>query len=413
LLLWTLAGLSGPGLAGCVDKAGPPGDVPDAGGTPIVPLPAVPLHTQGRFVVDANGARFKLASVNWYGAESPDLVVDGLMLQDLDAIAGSIRQLGFNSVRLPWCNELVARNPVIEPRMLTANPALMGKTALEVLDAVIAALGRAGLVVILDNHRSRGDWCCDVAHGDGLWYTAEYPQDVWLDHWRQIAMRYSSNPVVVGADLRNEIRNQLAAGVPATCTDCNAPTADCVCERGTWGDTSMPTYRDWPSAAELAGNAILQVAPNWLIVVEGPDYATWLGASYRPVRLTMTNRTVYSVHQYSMNGGFRGDCAAYQASLDSNFGNVAKSGLGPVWVGEFGINHSNTTDPWWNCFLDYLQTNDLDWAYWPLNGTQGSGYGRTAGGEEGYGVLNPAWTAPASETHLGQLQQIQAAHLTP
>src|SRR5260221_4227932 len=34
-----------------------------------VPLPALPLRTTSRWIVDANGHRFKLASVNWYAVE--------------------------------------------------------------------------------------------------------------------------------------------------------------------------------------------------------------------------------------------------------------------------------------------------------------------------------------------------------
>src|SRR5690349_16112695 len=47
-------------------------------GDPGRPLPALPLRTSGRFIVDANGKRFKLASANWYGAEERDFVVAGL-----------------------------------------------------------------------------------------------------------------------------------------------------------------------------------------------------------------------------------------------------------------------------------------------------------------------------------------------
>src|SRR5580692_3528373 len=67
----------------------------DAPGPP--PL-ALPLHTASRFIVDANNQRFKLAGVNWYGGESPDLVPLGLDHADVNAIAHLIRQLGFNSV---------------------------------------------------------------------------------------------------------------------------------------------------------------------------------------------------------------------------------------------------------------------------------------------------------------------------
>lgn len=63
--------------------------------------------------------------------------------------------------------------------------------------------------------------------------------------------------------------------------------------------------------------------------------------------------------------------------------------------------------------LAYVAAKDFDWAYWPLNGTQGPGYGRAAGAEGGYGVLDTTWGAPANGTHLSQLQALQAATLTP
>ena len=39
---------------------------------------SLPLHTKGRFIVDEEGNRIKLACVNWYGAEEMDFVVAGL-----------------------------------------------------------------------------------------------------------------------------------------------------------------------------------------------------------------------------------------------------------------------------------------------------------------------------------------------
>jgi endoglucanase len=168
--------------------------------------------------------------------------------------------------------------------------------------------------------------------------------------------------------------------------------------------------------ARAPGNAILAIRPDWLIIVEGPSWASWLGASYRPIHLSVPDRLVYSAHKYAMSGGFSGDCAAYKTMLDSNFGFVVTPGLAytaPLWVGEFGVGHTSTDSAWWACMREYLAAKDLDWAYWPLNGTQGPGYGRVAGAEEGYGVLNTTWDTPANATHLSQLQALQAATLGP
>ena len=96
----------------------------------------VPLQTDGRWIVDRRGERVKLASVNWFGAESAEFVVGGLDKQPLPEIARLIRRGGFNSVRLPWSNQLVEENPVVADQYLAANPRLQGKRALEVLDDV-------------------------------------------------------------------------------------------------------------------------------------------------------------------------------------------------------------------------------------------------------------------------------------
>lgn len=377
------------------------------------PLPALPLRTESRWILDAQGERFKLAGVNWYGAESATLVPDGLAYNERHAIAKLIRKLGFNSVRIPWCNEMVARNPIVDEARVSKNPDLVGKSTLEVLDAVIEALARAGLVVILDNHRSRGDWCCDILHGDGLWYTEEYAEEVFVAHWQEIVERYKNQPAVVGVDLRNELRARLVPGAPASCNgNCVAPTADvpapeCACEWASWGDTTGYN-RDWTVVAERVGNALLEINPNLLVIAEGPHWASWLGANYRPLRLSAPGHLVYSTHNYKMSQTFT-DCPSLKTALDGRFGFVVTEGMpytAPLWIGEFGIDHRGTDDPWWQCFTEYLAEKDLDWAYWPLNGTQGPGYSRTDGAEESYGVLDLTWNVEASADHLAQLQAL-------
>src|SRR3954451_19527061 len=240
-----------------------------------------PLQTHGRWIVDNHGKRVKLASVNWFGAESAEFVVGGLDKQRLPVIARLIKQGGFNSVRLPWSNQLVEQNPVVQSDLLAANSRLRGKRALDVLDAVIHELGRQGLMVILDNHRSRGDWCCDEAHGDGLWYTHDYPESSWIADWTSLAARYRHTPNVVAAELRNEIRPDpsLAPG-PTTAT---------------WGDGDPLT--DWRAAAERGGNAVLAADPDLLVIVGGTEYQGNLtGVADDPVRLHVPDRVVYAPH---------------------------------------------------------------------------------------------------------------------
>ena len=62
----------------------------------------MPLSTNGRFIVDADGRRVRLAGVNWYGAHEDDGVVPGLDRTDRFRLARAIARHGFNSVRLPF-----------------------------------------------------------------------------------------------------------------------------------------------------------------------------------------------------------------------------------------------------------------------------------------------------------------------
>src|SRR5947209_15649602 len=94
-------------------------------------LPPGYLHTDGAAIVDAAGRRVRLAGVNWYGCDCTALVVGGLDHQPLEVLCRLIVSLGFNTLRLPFCVELVADNPAVD-HFLDAEPSLTGKTALEI-----------------------------------------------------------------------------------------------------------------------------------------------------------------------------------------------------------------------------------------------------------------------------------------
>ncbi|MGA3043612.1 MAG: cellulase family glycosylhydrolase, partial [Bryobacteraceae bacterium] len=359
---------------------------------------ALPLHTSGRYLVDAAKQRVKLAAVNWYGAEEQDYVVAGLEYAPLSDIARQIRVMGFNAVRLPWSNEMVETNPVIANARLAANPSLAGLPALGVFDAVVAALANEGLQIVLDNHMSNANWCCSDTDGNGLWYNAQFPESNWLADWQTMAGRYLNQPAVIGADLRNEPR-----------------------DGATWGG-SDPQF-DWHAAAERGGNAVLAANPNLLIFVEGINYATDLtGALGLPVQLSAAGQVVYSSHDYSWDHTGLSSYDELAAQLDGSWGYLLASGV-PVWVGEFGTCHTDvscvtsssagTGGFWFSNFQQYLQQRDADWSYWALNGTEARGDTRTLGAEETYGILNVTWTGSASPDLLNALQAVSAPTAAP
>lgn len=244
----------------------------------------MPLRTSQGLVVDARGDAVMLACVNWYGAHLEQMVSNGLNVRPLAEVARSITELGFNCVRLPYSLDLVLGNQshVPDPDVsLAANPELKEKTPLEVFDVTIKALTDVGLMVILNNHISSAGWCCNSYDGEGLWYTTKYPEDVWMKATSFMAQRYANNSLVVGFDLRNEIR----------------PSGEVI---PSWGTGDPKT--DWGRAAEKAAKRVVAKNDNMLIIVSGLYYSEFLcDVPKRPIHQSVPalhGRIVYTAHEY-------------------------------------------------------------------------------------------------------------------
>lgn len=362
------------------------------GACQTVAQPAPPLHTAGAKIVDSNGNLVRLNATNWYGSESSDYVVAGLQAEPLQTIVNQIKSLGFNAVRLPWSNQMVESNPVVQNYALAANPSLEGENALTIYDQVVGALTNAGIMVILDNHSSNAEWCCSTADGNELWYNSQYPQANWIADWQSMARRYAGNPMVIGADLRNEPRGTA-----------------------TWGGS---TATDWHAAAQLGGDAVLGVNPNLLIFVEGVSYAGDLsGVANLPVQLSTPNRVVYEAHDYGYWYSGLAGYSSYVNDITPKWGYLATgSNPQPLWIGEFGTCNSADTcvssassgdnGYWFELATSYMQQYGLNWSYWAINGTQSTGSGRTWGTAETYGILNTSWNGSALASLTARLQSL-------
>ena len=87
----------------------------------------------------------------------------------------------------------------------------------------------------------------------------------------------------------------------------------------------------------------------------------------------------------------------------------------PVWIGEFGtcsndpscVEDSSAGGFWFLNFIRYLKENDVDWAYWPLNGTMANGETRVYGSVDWYGILDKTWEDISLKELLVILQEIQ------
>ncbi len=347
-----------------------------------------PLHTDRYRIVDASGRVVRLTSVNWYGFDQKEYVAGGLDHAPLEAIIAQIQQIGVNSVRLPWANETVERNPMVPDYAVAANPQFKGKHAMAVMDAVVNALAHAHILIILDNHMSNADWCCSGIDGNGLWYNREYPEANWLADWRAIVRRYRKQPWVIGADLRNELRSGA-----------------------TWGGADAKL--DWHAAAERGGKAVLAANPRLLIMVESPDYSTnFAGFDKLPVTLPVAHRLVYSPHAYYAEGQDLSGVDALKKAYDARATFLLHTEPAtPVWVGEFGACQTvdcGADSDWLKLFVELLKENPLiSWSYWPLNGTQSSGRGRKYDTVESYGLLSTDYQHIAAPKVVELLRSVE------
>ena len=212
------------------------------------------FHTSGNQILDSNNQPVRIAGVNWFGFETTNFAPHGLWARSYQSMMDQMKQLGFNTIRLPYSDQLFDSGSTPNGIDFTKNPDLQGLNGLQIMDKIVTYAGQVGLRIILDHHRSTAG---NSAQESGLWYTSAYPESRWISDWVMLATRYANNPTVIGADLHNEPHG------PAS-----------------WGDGSA---NDWRLAAERAGNAVLAANPNWLILVEGIETASsgsyWWGGN--------------------------------------------------------------------------------------------------------------------------------------
>jgi endoglucanase len=336
-----------------------------------------PFRVEWAQIVDMNNSTVRLKSVNWYGASDIYFVPSGLDIQHRDNISTLIRRMGFNSVRLPYSDEMVVNNPMIAAENLVANPDLVGLRALDIYTAVVESLTAAGLLVVINNHITQATWCCGANLCDASWSNdwlgplcrVRQTEDGWIQNWATIMHPLVNNRLVIGLDLRNEVR-------------------------GLWGTMRWDM---WAAAAERAAETLLRMNQDWLIIVGGTSSGNDLsGVKKRPVKLSVPGRVVYSAHVYSWSGW--GELAPYSKTsyeqfalaMKKNWGYIIQLDIAPVWVGEFGgpSNPSKGDLNYWQNLIRFLvELENAHWGYWAINPN------KPAKNEtESYGLVQGDWT---------------------
>jgi len=382
-------GAGGTGTGGDRASGGDASAEPDApaldvgSGLPDAPPPATFLHVEGNRLLDAQGKAARFTGVNWFGLETSNEAPHGTWARDYRSMLKQMRDLGFNSVRLPWSNAImrpgaaaVSVNTVGADPYDGTNPMngdLVGKTPLQIMDLVIAAAGEFGLRIILDNHSREPD---DYMN-EPLWFTAKTSEQQWIADWVTLAKRYSGNATVAGFDLDNEPHGTASWGTGVAATD-------------------------WNSAAQRCGSAIQAVNPDVLIIVEGVSTVGtdtyWWGGNLSAVRtapivLPKPEKLVYSAHEYGpeVHDQTWFTDPTFPANLagvwTQHFDFIMQQGIGHLLLGEFGIKDltadSGKSGQWFNTLLMTLAAT-YSWTFWCWNPNSG----------DTEGILQDDWLTP-------------------
>ena len=340
------------------------------------------LHAVGNKIYDSSGNEVRLTGIAWFGFETTNQVYHGLWSVKMESVLDTVANSGFNLLRIPLCVQLVNQwrngtGGTPDSVNYSANPGLQGMTSLQILDASIAYCRKVGIKVMLDMHR--------VVNTQMLegWYTTGYPPEDFEACWRWLTEHYRNDDTVIAMDIFNEPH-----GAPG---NANMIKWDSSADRN-----------NWRYEAEKVGNAILDINPNLLIVVEGVEatpkdgytYADtnsadydfdWWGGNLRGVKNTPVNlgsrqsQLVYSPHDYGpsvyaqpwFHSGFT-EASLTSDCWDSNWLYIAKQNIAPILIGEWGGKMDGGDNQKWMGFLaDTIVLNKLNHTFWCVNPNSG------------------------------------------
>ncbi|KAH7315744.1 hypothetical protein KP509_21G063600 [Ceratopteris richardii] len=367
------------------------------------------LNVSSRWLVkEADGQRIKLACVNWAG-HLETMLPEGLNRQPLNRLAYHVNGMGFNCVRLTFATYMLTNatiyNRTVAQIFMDAklehtlrgivihNPELINLPIQDAYACVVQQLTHAGLLIILDNHVSKPQWCCANNDGNGFWGDMFFDTNAWVQGLCLVASMFKDNDQVVGISLRNELRGP------------------------------KQNINDWYKYMALGANAVHKVNPNTLIILSGLHFDTDLRflASNHLKNLSFQDKLVYEMHWYTSSygvnfakGNLNKACAIATSSVMKGGASMVipttnRSFTSPIIISEFGIDQrggNKANNNFITCFFAFMASMDLDWAYWPLQGDYYIRHGNE-GDEEYYGILNSRWNEPRNTNLLSRLQAIQ------
>jgi aryl-phospho-beta-D-glucosidase BglC (GH1 family) len=227
-----------------------------------------------------------------------------------------IKQLGFNSIRIPFNYRLFVTNyPFYE---------LKG-VGYELLNRVINWCKEETLYVILDMHCAPGGQTgdnIDDSYGYPFLFEDEFSQDLTAKIWKRIAEIYKDEEIIIGYDLLNE------------------PIAHYF-DKEKLKPLLVPVYKK-------ITKAIREVDTNHIIIYGGAIWDSDFSVFTEP----LDSKAIYTFHKY---------WTPPTQEVIQDYIDFRERMNVPIWLGESGEN----TNEWINEFRQLLEKNNIGWCFWP------------------------------------------------
>ncbi|KAK4238797.1 glycoside hydrolase superfamily [Achaetomium macrosporum] len=383
--------------------------------------PNGPFVTSGRWILDASGKNLTYAGTNWPG-HADVMIPEGLQYQSIETIVQKIKSLGMNAVRLTFAIQMVdeiyanggkditiqkafvqalgqANGMKVLNQVLAKNPRFSASTTrLQVFDAVADELAKQQIYVHLDNHISKGMWCCSSTDGNSWWGDTYFSAANWTRGLSYMADHGRSWPGLTSIGLRNEPRD---------------PTNNPSLSRASYN------WEAWHGYMRQGAAAVHAAHPDLLIFLSGLSFDTYLTPVVRGQALTpgagtfsrdefapgYAGKLVLELHNYENSIG---SCGSLQGNLLRNGFEALQGGTGsgvvnvfPVMMTEFGFQMDASTwkGVYASCLASFLPSLKAGWTIWVLAGSYYIRSG-TQDYDESWGLLNHDWSAWRSPSYV-------------
>ena len=237
-----------------------------------------------------------------------------------------LKRIGCNHIRLPFHYKLFTQDLYMGKR----------NAGFTYFDRIIDWCREEKLYVLLDMHCAPGGQTgdnIDDSYGYPYLLKSKSSKDLMTAIWVDIAEKYKDEPVIVGYDLINE------------------PVAHYFQDEiDVLNNELLALYKQTVSA-------IRTVDKKHSIFLNG---SIWSG-NFEVFKEMIDDNIVYEFHKY----WFEVNQGAVQ-----NYVDFSKKYEVPIYMGESGEN----TDQWVHDFRSLLDTNDINWCFWPykkMNNTKG------------------------------------------